>query len=236
LHHQFERPAPGIRNATFNRSHLLSAPANTILQKPKRISTRSRSSNPPNHQTPNNHQATSSHAYNNYNNNSSPQAYYRRALSSSALPANNSQYTVHKTSTAEPRPSPSAGKPPKGMVGPPMAPVLPAPKLGRRCLLLGRRRTPQPPTVPPTASTPASSSPHCLGSSGNSSSSLSRSRSHFSSSQPCRDPGPILGNSTIAVECTGFAHLLAKVPKNAVALECPRCKKLCPTVMCRVMQ
>ena len=51
------------------------------------------------------------------------------------------------------------------------------------------------------------------------------------------DPGPLQGlSTTITVECQGCGEIIKMVPKNAIALECPSCKKFYPTVTCRVLQ
>lgn len=42
--------------------------------------------------------------------------------------------------------------------------------------------------------------------------------------------------NTIRVECAGCKNIIERIPKNAIALECPRCREFHPTVTCRIVQ
>jgi len=181
---------------------------------------------------------------NQYTNGRDPQ----RTLS---LPVNN-QYLIRKNETkakapSDPRPKPSAGRPPATTTGP-IAPVSLQPRLGRRGLLLGRTKHPPPP--PPTSATASpqlyhyesSNSGHrsLIGASHHMGASLGgRSGSQHSfghlEDEVLRDPGPKSLPKSVKVECTGCGDIIQHVPKNSVALECPQCKEFYPTVTCRVV-
>ncbi|VEU41858.1 unnamed protein product [Pseudo-nitzschia multistriata] len=67
-------------------------------------------------------------------------------------------------------------------------------------------------------------------------------RSLLLSSSSSQQPQASLGleqrvmASTIQVECVGCTYLIKNIPRNAIALECPQCRRFFPTVTCRVVQ